>query len=181
MESRSPDARRSAPAAIFVTPNASRSASAASKVIHLNMVSISLSAPSGWSSRCNGAAQMIFVNSMSDLFHKEVPRFRHRREYSTPWNRRPGTGFRCSRNAVHSCATTSTRATAFVRRLLTSGLAPRSRMAANLRASATCRPHGHPCAFSLSAHRTCRQDRPHRHPLGHRRRRKRARRPTDEA
>jgi protein gp37 len=29
---------------------------------------------SGWTSRCGGReAKMIFVNSMSDLFHKEVP------------------------------------------------------------------------------------------------------------
>ena len=38
--------------------------------------------------------RMIFVNSMSDLFHKEIPR-NSSLGYLTRWNARAGTHFKC--------------------------------------------------------------------------------------
>ena len=39
--------------------------------------------------------RMIFVNSMSDLFHKDVPADVHRSACSTPWSGPTGTPTRC--------------------------------------------------------------------------------------
>ena len=66
-------ARRSAPAAPTATPRRSPSGSAASPAIPTSRGSTSGSSPRSWSSRSGGRERrMIFVNSMSDLFHKDV-------------------------------------------------------------------------------------------------------------
>ena len=83
---RSGAARRSAPAARTATPRRSPSGSAACRAIPTSRASTSASCPRSWPSRSAGQTpKMIFVNSMSDLFHEGRARRLHR-------SRRPGDG-----------------------------------------------------------------------------------------
>ena len=74
------DAPRSVPAARIAMPRHLPNVFAACRDIHMNMASIFGWFRRSWPSRSNGAKpKMIFVNSMSDLFHDEVPDELHRR------------------------------------------------------------------------------------------------------
>ncbi len=121
---RVPRSRRAAPTA---TPRRSRSAGAACPATRTSRASTcgsgrgASSMPLRWR-----RPRMIFVNSMSDLFHEEIPRRVHRRRCSTSWAAPTGTPSRSSRSATSGSRSSPPQLAVASR---TSGWAYRSRTA----------------------------------------------------